>query len=350
MIALMPSSLPSVISHLFTLRILLFGISIQNTDSYHRYPCNRASVKRQFQFNDCYAPDLDPELSINTASFVMAHDAATGYLNSNAQHSSKSTTNDNSDNYSSNNTAVTSTSSASNWNSIARTGLLSLYGKTQIGSVYTQLNDGARALDLRPKIYTNGTIGFHHGSLLDVPLSSITLGGLLEDAKKWCHDNPNELVLIFHSELVHEEGYDGLSSLVAIQVDADDVENDDTNHDENMQNRYDYYYSAIAKLKAVYQKYEVPYHSCSKLSGLTVGETMTLADLSTVSGGSSQKKGYLLAVDRHDMYGKCSVARKYFCNSIFLVRFYTVLTHEPRLHYSLFTHSILLWQSQLGQR
>lgn len=342
---------PTVISHLHILQIILLGISIQDIDSYHRYPCNRASIKRQFQFNNCYAPNLNRELSINTASFVMAHDAATGYLNSNAQHNIKSTTNGNESNnvHSSDNT---DSSSSNNWNSIARTGLLSLYGKTQIGSVYTQLNDGARALDLRPKIYTNGTIGFHHGSLLDVPLSSITLGGLLEDAKKWCQDNPNELVLIFHSELVHEEGYDGLASLVALQADAEDnIENDDTNHDENnMQNHYDYYYSGIAKLKAVYQKYKVPYHSCNKLSGLTVGEVMTLADLSTASNGSSQKKGYLLAVDRHDMYGKCSVAHKHFYNSICHLRFYTVLTHGPRLLYSLFTHSILLWQSQLGQR
>jgi hypothetical protein len=302
---------------------LLGVMSIHVTHGYHRSPCNKVSVKRQFQFSDCYAPNLNPELSINSASFVMAHDAATGYLNTNAQHSKTSGNSNavgggvdddnmysnefngvdnmnNADNYYSENTA--STSGSSQLNAIAKIRLLSLYGKTQVGSVYTQLNDGARALDLRPKIYTNGTIGFHHGSLIDVPLSSITLGGLLQDAKKWCRDNPNELVLIFHSELVHEMGYDGLSSLVAGNVHSDDtnVNIDDDANDE--QDQYDYYFSGIARLKEIYAKHAVPYHPCSKLSGLTVGETMTLADLSIASGGS--EKGYLLAVDRHDMYGK----------------------------------------------
>jgi len=227
-------------------------------------------------------------------------------------------------------------------NAIAKIRLLSLYGKTQVGSVYTQLNDGARALDLRPKIYVNGTIGFHHGSLLDVPLYSITLGGLLEDAKRWCYDNPDELVLIFHSELVHEVGYDGLSSLVTVKMDDDDADVDsDTNNDDaaaNEQDRYDYYYSGIAKLKEVYQKHSVPYHPCSKLSGLTVAETMKLADLSTASSGGGGK-GYLLAVDRHDMYGKCLHTSMRVCTD----------ESSPHTHsLSCAPISIFLWQSQLG--
>ena len=52
-------------------------------------------------------------------------------------------------------------------------------------------------------------------------------------------------------------------------------------------------------MKEIYASAGVPYYSCDKMSGLTVGEAMTMADLSETGG-----KGYLLAVDRHDMYGK----------------------------------------------
>ena len=156
------------------------------------------------------------------------------------------------------------------------TTLLSLYGKTQVGTVYDQLNDGARALDLRPKIYNNGTIGFHHGSLIDVPLSSITLGRLLEDAKQWCKENPKELVLIFHSELVHEAGYNGLSSQVYLETgdghddamnqadegqeeqylyDDQNWEYNDDDDQQQQQQGYEYYYSGIAALRQVYEKH-----------------------------------------------------------------------------------------------
>ncbi|KAK1747389.1 hypothetical protein QTG54_001352 [Skeletonema marinoi] len=198
----------------------------------------------------------------------------------------------------------------STWNKVS-TGLLALYGKTQVGSVYQQLNDGARALDLRPKIYNNGTIGFHHGSLINIPLTSITLGGLLDDAKQWCNDNPKELVILFHHELTHEAGYNALSSEVYTEIDDFYVADDDgvsTNDDEESSNdngynddeqksSYSYYYSGIAKLKQVYRDHGIPYYPCDMLSGVTVGEAMGLADLSKLGG-----KGYLLAVDRHDMY------------------------------------------------
>jgi hypothetical protein len=60
-------------------------------------------------------------------------------------------------------------------------------------------------------------------------------------------------------------------------------------------------------MKEVYKNHGVPYHTCKKLSGLTVEEAMELADLSQVGnsgGGSSSGKGYLMAVDRHDVYGE----------------------------------------------
>jgi hypothetical protein len=71
-------------------------------------------------------------------------------------------------------------------------------------------------------MYNNGTIGFHtRGSLVDIPLSAVTLGGLLEDAKQWCKNNSKELVIIFHSSMVHEAGYNGLGSKVYMEADDD---------------------------------------------------------------------------------------------------------------------------------
>lgn len=155
-------------------------------------------------------------------------------------------------------------------------GLLGLYGKTQVGSAYEQLNNGARALDLRPKIYANRSIGFHHGELIDIPLSSIDLVSLIEEVKLWCGDNPDELVLLFHSELVHESGVGYLAS--AVETDGA------------------YFYSGIEAMKEVYDAANVPYYSCEELSNLTVAEAMDMADLSKFGG-----TGYMLAVDRHDI-------------------------------------------------
>ena len=340
-----------------TLLLILEGTF---THGYHRAPCKKLSVRSQFQFTDCFVPNLNPDLYITEASFVMAHDAATGYLNvnnnddddngggtgneyineyngvdnmNNLDYSGRNMENDGEGGNYNNNGGGGYYYFPSRWNTIP-TRLLSLYGKTQVGSVYEQLNDGARALDLRPKIYNNGTVGFHHGSLIDIPLTSITLGGLLEDAKQWCNDNPKELVLIFHSELVHEAGYNGLSSQV--YVESDDNYNDDANDDANgddgsnrnledeeneeqdaaenneeqqadndddgyqqQEQQYQYYYSGVAKMKQIYKEAGVPYISCDEIAGLTVGDIMEMADLSKLDG-----KGYLIAVDRHDMYGK----------------------------------------------
>lgn len=262
----------------------------------------------------------------------MAHDAATGYI-----HTKNNKNNNNGDSYISDDAISDSSeyvaeswgvnddgvynnnNQGSTWNKIS-TNLLAVYGKTQVGSVYQQLNDGARALDLRPRIYNNGTIGFHHGTLINIPLSTITMGGLLEDAKQWCNDNPKELVILFHHELTHEAGYNALSSEVYTEIDDfyaanddgavtyDDAYNDDEEEDDSQsqdynddqeKSGYSYFYSGIAKLKQVYREHDVPYYPCDVLSGITVSEAMELADLSKFGG-----KGYLLAVDRHDMYGE----------------------------------------------
>lgn len=321
----------------------------QQTTSYHRAPCKKVAVRRQFQFTDCYVPNLNPELYLTEASFVMAHDAATGYLNIKGDSDTTSNTNNNGggaysneydgvDNMNNNNQQNNNQQSNNNnivMNTIT-TKLLSLYGKTQVGTVYEQLNDGARALDLRPKIFNNGTVGFHHGSLIDIPLTSVTLSSLLAHAKQWANDNPTELVLIFHSELVHEAGYNGLSSQVYMETDdslyyeydytddddggdgdedyaneegnegrkledqaAQDDQNVNDDDDQQHEQTFAYYYNGIAKIKEIYQEAGVPYRSCDKIAGLTVSQAMDMADLSKHGG-----KGYLLAVDRHDMYGK----------------------------------------------
>jgi len=39
-----------------------FLLLLQQTNSYHRAPCKKVAVRRQFQFTDCYVPNLNPEL------------------------------------------------------------------------------------------------------------------------------------------------------------------------------------------------------------------------------------------------------------------------------------------------
>jgi hypothetical protein len=259
---------------------------------------------------------LNPNVYISDAPFVMAHNSATGYIHSNGR---KFNTN-----------GKMSTTNIWNKNDIALQ-LLSLYGKTQVGSAYQQLNDGARALDIRPKIYTNGTVGFHHGSLIDIPLTSLTLGRLLQDVKRWCYDNPTELVLLFHSELVHESGIDGLSSLVEYSANINENNDDDySNNDED-----EYYYSGIAKLKSVYEEFGVPYQPCTTIAGLTVGQVMEMANLSTKpSSMDPTARGYLIALDRHDMYasfcGKSNWVESQLitCHS----RYYDTNNHNTFLH------------------
>ena len=48
----------------------------------------------------------------------------------------------------------------------------------------------------------------------------MVLASLLDDTKQWCNNNPKELVLIFHLELVHKAGYNGLLSQVYLKVDG----------------------------------------------------------------------------------------------------------------------------------
>jgi hypothetical protein len=213
------------------LGILCQTATLVQVEAYHRQPCTW-SIARQFQFPDCYAPSLAENILLSKASFVMAHDAATGYL------------------------PHTLTSAYTVANS---------YAKNQIGNVYQQLNDGARALDVRPKLLANGTVVLHHGGLV-IPT---TLSTLVQDAMRWCHENPDEPVLILHSHLAYPTTSGESDSTPSADV-------------------------AVAALSQVYKSLGVTYVHCSALYGLTVGETRQLAAL---DGG-----GFLIAMDQQDAY------------------------------------------------
>ncbi|KAG7361975.1 hypothetical protein IV203_025641 [Nitzschia inconspicua] len=196
-------------------------------------------MKRQFQFDDCYIPSMNQDMLLSEASFILSHDAATGYLQ---DHSLISVANS--------------------------------YAKNQVGSVYQQLNDGARALDVRPKLLANGTLLCHHGGLT-IP---VTLERLVQDAIQWCNDNndSDELVLILH----HNFAYPGGNG------DGTDVATTTTTTP-----RADV---AVSALSQVYDSLGVNYVQCAEVSTMTVKETMKLAALP--SGG------YLLAMDQQDAY------------------------------------------------
>jgi hypothetical protein len=72
--------------------------------------------------------------------------------------------------------------------------------KSALSTIYDQLNDGARALDVRPKLLHNGTVVLQH-TAVTIPVS---LERLVMDALTWCTENPDELVLILHSNMAYE--------------------------------------------------------------------------------------------------------------------------------------------------
>jgi hypothetical protein len=174
-----------------------------------------------------------------------------------------------------------------------------LYAKNQIGSVYQQLDDGARALDIRPKFVTvagsersgvggdgstsqsSSTFEFdvvcHHGAVsITVPLQKI-----IADAVRWCNDNPDELVLILHHNLAWPSSSSSISSPSSSSVGTPDAD------------------VAVNVMSDLYKSLGVPYVQCADLYGLTVGQTMEIASLSSSSGSNS---GYLIAMDQHDAY------------------------------------------------
>jgi len=304
------------------------GVSFPGAHAFLHNSCS-FDVAKQFQFADCYLPDLADDLLLSEAGFLLSHDAATGYL--------KKTS------------------------GLLTNGATNLYAKNQIGDVYQQLDDGARALDVRPKMLTNGTIVLHHGPL---PIAT-TLERLVSDARRWAVDNPDELVLIFHSNFDY-------ASAKTSSYDDDDGNNDDGNNDDGnddepgqtdaptetptIEANAD---NTVAALSQVYTKLGVTYVTCADLDGLTVGEAKELAQLSPViystgdddaSGGddgygddneseddnepgqtdaptetptkgptqspTETDYGYLLAMDRHDVYAGSCAKQNYVGNRI----------------------------------
>eukprot|EP00536_Pseudo-nitzschia_multiseries_P006473 jgi/Psemu1/193161/e_gw1.138.72.1 len=252
-------------------------------DAFFHNSCT-GDVAKQFQFADCYLPDLADDLPLSEASFLMSHDAATGYLKRKS--------------------------------GLVTNGATNLYTKTQIGGVYKQLDDGARALDVRPKLLTNGTVVLHHGA---VPIA-ISLETLVGDARRWALDNPTELVLILHSN------FDYASASDDDDGNDDDNENDNDNGDEDDDAYAPSADTTVEVLSQVYAKMGVTYVECSDIYGLTVGEAKELAALSAPQndddggdddddggnnndngGDGNSLQGYLLAMDRHDVYaGSCA--------------------------------------------
>jgi hypothetical protein len=216
--------------------------------AYHLSPCTRqASV--DFSFEDCYLPSMKPDLSLSRASFLMSHDAATGYIQQPNHPPSSTTTTSNGSG------GVVATWS---W----------FYSKNQIGSLYQQLNDGARALDLRPKLLSNGTVIFHHGSI-NIPISfDVAIGHVVD----WCRDNPDELVLILSSHFDYQS--------------SSQYSDDPT--------------ALVTAMSNVYQSYGIAYLSCADVYGWTVADTMQAAQLPASSNGGG---GYLIAIDGQDYYG-----------------------------------------------
>lgn len=196
---------------------------------FHRQPCSRHH-SLDFSFPDCYLPDQDDDLMLSDASFVMAHDAATGYISF----------------------------------GISKTGLSTPYSKTQVGTLYEQLNNGARALDLRPWLYANGTVIFHHGTI-KVP---ILFEDGIQEVIRWVDENPGELVLLLTSHFGYENS-----------------------------NQYDEDPDAmVSALATIYNSSGISYFACEDIYGWTVAQAKQAA---AVVGS----RGSILAVDRNDFGG-----------------------------------------------
>lgn len=259
-----------------------------------------SDVSKQFQFADCYLPELADDLPLSEASFLMSHDSATGYL--------KRTS------------------------GLLTNGATNLYSKNQIGDVYKQLDDGARALDVRPKLLTNGTVVLHHGLL---PIA-VTLERLVSDARRWAIDNPDELVLILHHNFAYSSS----------KTTNDDDDGDDDNVNDGYNADDDDYYTVpsadttVAALSKVYANLGVAYVECGDLYGLNIGEAKELAQLSPVytssdddggngdDDGNSETEtqtqaptqappvGFLLAMDQHGVYGGSCAKQNYVESSV----------------------------------
>lgn len=230
---------------------------------YTHQPCTRA-LRAQFQFPGCHLPALNAELLLSEASFLLSHNAATGYIRDRSHAWSK-------------------------------TGLSRRYSQNQVGSVYQQLQDGARALDVRPLLLRNGTIIMQHDAIR-IP---VTLDEMMRDALRWCQEHPEELVLVLTSHFLYET-----EAAYKFRTSNDDDDNyfdyqESYYNDDNTDDGDDAQHSTtdiVSSIGSVLNSLGISYYECSDVYQLTVAEAMELASL-----GDNQ--GYLLVLDGHDYYG-----------------------------------------------
>ena len=135
--------------------LAVFVQSIVLSSAYHHHPCNSRTIRGQFQFDDCYLPPMSSSILLTEASFLLSHNAATGYIHAGA---------------------------------LSKEGIAWSYTKNQIGSVYQQLSDGARALDVMPKLLKNGTVICHHGAIG----ININFRDLLDQVVRWCQEKGSD--------------------------------------------------------------------------------------------------------------------------------------------------------------
>lgn len=239
--------------------VSLLGATV--VTAYHRHPCLRQTAA-DFSFDDCFLPSMNPALELSEASFVFAHDAATGYIQP---------------------------------NHLSPEGLTWSYTKTQVGSFYQQLQDGARALDLRPKLWRNGTIVFHHGAIT-VP---VNFESALGEVLRWCQENPTEIVLLLTSHYSFGRAHQtsGDDDVVDIYDEVyDDDDDDDAVYDQSDKNT-----AMVSALKEIYDKHGVLYLSCGDVYGWTIE---TVEEQASLTNG-----GIVLALDGQDTYPEKSCAK-----------------------------------------
>lgn len=237
--------------HVLSYRRVLLLVGIVAVGSVR--PCTRQRA-REFQWDNCFLPSLHPDLSFHQASFVLSHDAATGYF-----------------------TASTATASAS----LSTTAVARAYSQTQASgsTLYDQLEDGARALDIRPYLLTNGTVLMHHGPLR-VP---VTFGTALSHVVEWCGENTNELVLV----LVSHIGYQSSNVMQFGGTDEEEneeiVEYDDDEDDGS--STAGGLAGAIAAMSNTMDAMGIPYYECSDVYDLTIQDVLDMTSINNNAGG-----------------------------------------------------------------
>jgi len=155
------------------------------------------------------------------------------------------------------------------------TDVLSLYGKNQVGTFASQLDCGARSLDLRPRLRTTGDLEFYHGYLA----IEQSFGESMDEMKEWAlrTENNEEIVLLQFKGCAGE-------SLPSSGIDSDCVN------------------ASIAALREAGFAEDQIVRDCGSLALMTVAEAKALGR----SHHSSGATGALLAlVGLNNNFGAC---------------------------------------------